>query len=167
MIKDFGDFKPEIHPETFIAETGVIIGKAKLGIGSSVWYNVVIRADINDISVGCYTNIQDNAVLHVGVEDSVEAGDYTTIGHSAIIHGCKIGNNCLIGMNAVILNGAHIDDNCIVGAGSVVTKGTKIPPNSLVLGTPGKVVRELKPEDLMDINEHARRYVELWRKHYI
>jgi len=166
MIRNFGIYKPEIHPETYIAETGMIIGKAKLGVGSSVWYNVVIRADINYISIGSYSNIQDNAVIHVGMKHSVEIGDYTSIGHGAVIHGCKIGNNCLIGMNAVILNGAHVDDNCIIGAGSVVTQNTKVPPNSLVLGMPGKVIKELKSEELEEINILARRYVELWKEHY-
>jgi carbonic anhydrase/acetyltransferase-like protein (isoleucine patch superfamily) len=166
MIRDFGAFKPEIHPEAYIAETGMIIGRARLGAGSSVWYNVVIRADINHITIGSYSNVQDNAVLHVGMKHPVEVGDYTSIGHGAVVHGCRIGNNSLIGMNAVVLNGAHVGDNCIIGAGSVVTQNMQVPPNSLVLGTPGKVVRELKPEELREINVLARRYAYLWKKHY-
>ncbi len=166
MINDFINFKPDLDEESFIAETGVVIGRVKLGLGSSIWYNAVLRGDINYITIGNHSNVQDNAVLHVGMKHSVEVGDYTSIAHGAVLHGCTIGNYCLIGMNAVVLNGAVIGDNCMVGAGSVITQNMIVPANSLVLGTPGRVVRDIKPEELKEIQVFARRYEYLWRKHY-
>ncbi|MEW6624689.1 MAG: gamma carbonic anhydrase family protein [Bacillota bacterium] len=166
MIKSFKDFVPRIHEEVFIAETSMILGRVNIGLGSSVWYNAVLRGDINYITIGEHTNIQDNAVLHVGLKYPVEVGDYTSIGHGAVVHGCKIGSHCLIGMNATVLNGAVVGDRCIVGAGSVVTQNTRIPPNSLAVGTPAKVIKQITAEELKEISIYARRYEYLWRKYY-
>lgn len=166
LIYDFKNYRPNLNHETYIAETGVVVGRVKLGSGSSIWHNAVVRGDINSITIGSHSNVQDNAVLHVGLKHSVEVGDYTSIGHGAIVHGCKIGNYCLIGINAVVLNGAKVGDNCIIGAGTVITQNMVISGNSLVLGSPGKVVRELKPEELKEIRVLARRYEYLWKKYY-
>ncbi|KUO50714.1 MAG: gamma carbonic anhydrase family protein [Desulfitibacter sp. BRH_c19] len=166
MINEFRQSKPDLDHESYIAETGVAIGRVKLGFGSSIWYNAVVRGDINYITIGDHSNVQDNAVLHVGMKHPVEVGDYTSIAHGAVLHGCTIGNYCLVGMNAVVLNGALVGDNCMIGAGTVITQNMVIPVNSLVVGTPGKVVREIKPEELKEIHVFARRYEYLWRKYY-
>lgn len=166
MIKDLGNQKTNIHPDTFIAETADIIGDVTIGEGSSIWYGTVARGDMNYIKIGKFTNIQDNSTIHVDTPLPTEIGDYTTVGHNAIIHGCIVGNNCLIGMGAIILNGAVIGDNCIIAAGSLITQGAKIPPNSLVMGSPGKVRRELKEEELEKIRKNALIYEEIWKTKY-
>lgn len=167
MIKDLKDKKTNIHPNAFIAETADVLGDVTIGEGSSMWYGSVARGDMNYITVGKYTNIQDNATLHVDTNDPLEIGDYTTVGHNAVVHGCKVGNNCLIGMGAVILNGAVIGDNCIIGAGSLITEGAVIPSNSLVMGAPGKVKRELREDEIETVKYNAVRYEELWRNEHI
>jgi carbonic anhydrase/acetyltransferase-like protein (isoleucine patch superfamily) len=166
MLRNFKEYKPEINSETFIAETAIVIGRVKIGFGSSIWYNAVVRGDINYITIGEHTNIQDNAVLHVAKNNPVLIGDYTNVGHLAVVHGCKIGNHCLIGMNSTILNGAVIGDYCIVGAGAVVPENVSIPSYSLVLGVPARVVRKLKPEDIEEIDTYSKRYEYLWRNFY-
>ena len=130
-----------------------IIGKnIEIGDGSSVWYNVVIRSE-EYIKVGKNTNIQDNAVFHASMSSPIQVGDGCTIGHSTIIHGCKIGNNTLIGMGATVMDGAVVGDNCIVGANALITQRTVIPDNSMVLGSPGKVVRQLTEHEV-EVNRH-------------
>lgn len=167
MIKNLKDKKVNIHGETFMAETADIIGDVTIGEDSSIWYGAVVRGDVNHIRIGKYTNIQDNATLHVGSESPCEIGDYTTVGHNAIVHGCKVGNNCLIGIGAIVLDDAVIGDNSIVGAGALVTSGTVIPPNSLVVGAPGKVIRTIGEKELKLIKDSAVGYVKLWKDQYI
>src|SRR5699024_959518 len=167
MIKEIKDKKPNIHEDIFIAKTADVMGEVTIGKGSSIWYGAVARGDMNYITIGEYTNDQDNATLHVYTESTLEIGDYTTIGNNAVVHGCKVGNNCLIGMGAIILNDAVIGDNCIIGAGAVITEGTNIPVNSLVIGTPGKVRRELSQEEIKIVKYNAVRYEELWRNEHI
>lgn len=167
MIKKLRNRIPSIHEETFIAENSSIIGEVTVGLGTSVWYGAVLRGDINYVKVGEHCTVQDNAVLHVALAHSVDVGDYTNIGHNAVVHGCKIGNNCLIGMGAIVLNGAVVGDNCIIGAGSVVTQGAIIPDNSLVVGIPGKVIRQLTQEEINSNKETAIRYENLWRSEYL
>jgi len=165
MIRDLKGIKPEIHEDAFIAETASIIGNVIIGKGSSVWYGAVIRGDIEKITIGEFTNIQDNSVVHTETGIPTEIGNYTVVGHNAIVHGCTIGNNCLIGMGAIVLNKAVIGDNCIIGAGALVPEGKVIPPNSLVLGVPGKVVRQVTDEEIESIRKNALRYNELYKKH--
>lgn len=167
MIKDLKDKKTNIHEDTFMAETADVMGDITIGKGSSLWYGAVARGDMNYITIGEYTNVQDNATLHVDTNSPLEIGNYTTIGHNAVVHGCKVGSNCLIGMGAIILNDAVIGDNCIIGAGAVVTERTIIPPNSLVIGTPGKVRRKVSEEEIEIIRHNAIRYEELWRNEHI
>lgn len=167
MIKDLKDKKTNVHPETFVAETADVLGNVKIGIGSSMWYGAVARGDMETITIGKHTNIQDNATVHVDTDEPCKIGDYTTVGHNAIIHGCTIGNNCLIGMGAIILNGAVIGDNSIIGAGSLITEQTIIPPNSLVIGSPGKVRRQVTEEEIKAIKENAVRYEVLWKNEHI
>src|SRR5690554_4424499 len=114
MIRELEDVTPQIHPDSFIADTAVVIGDVTIGEGSSIWYGAVLRGDIEDIVVGRYSNIQDNATVHTETDIPTKIGDYTVIGHNAIIHGCTIGNNSLVGMGSTILNNAVIGDNCII-----------------------------------------------------
>ncbi len=166
MIRDLKDKKTNIHPEAFIAETADVLGDVTIGKGSSMWYGAVARGDMSYITIGEYTNIQDNATVHVDTNRPCEIGDFTTVGHNAVIHGCKVGNNCLIGMGAIILNGAVIGDNCIIGAGTLITGRAVIPPNSLVMGSPGEVKRELTVNEIEKVKYNAVRYEELWRNEH-
>ncbi|CAB3289115.1 carbonic anhydrase (gamma family Zn(II)-dependent enzymes) [Methanocaldococcus lauensis] len=144
-----------------IAKTAIIVGDVTIGEYSSVWYNAVIRGDLEKIIIGNYSNVQDCCVIHCSKGYPVRIGDYVSIGHGAVVHGCIIENNVLVGMNATILNGAKIGENCIIGANALVTQNKEIPPNSLVLGVPGRVVRTLTDEEIKSIKENALRYVEL------
>ncbi len=157
------DFLNEIHKANyvFIASTAVVIGKVTLGENASVWYGAVIRGDIAPIFIGARSNIQDNCVIHVNYNMPVTIGEQVTIGHGAIIHGASIGNNCLIGMGAIVLDGAQIGDNCLVAAGAVVPPRSEIPPGSMVAGVPAKVVRELSAETIEANVRNALEYVEL------
>lgn len=152
--------KPTIGNGVYIARGGVVMGDVALGDFSSVWYNAVLRGDINRIVVGHHANIQDNAVVHVAESLPCVIGNYVTVGHSAIVHACTVGDECLIGMGATILDGAVIGEQSIVGANSLVTQGFQIPPGSLVLGTPAKIVRSLSAEERTRVKEWAEHYVQ-------
>lgn len=165
MIKNLKGVKPIIHEDAFVAETADVIGDVEIGEGSSVWYGAVLRGDIEDIKIGKYSNIQDNATVHTETHIPTRIGDYTVVGHNAIVHGCTIGNNSLIGMGSTILNRAIIGNNCIIGAGTVVTEGKIIPDNSMVIGIPGKIVRQVTEEEVEAIKTNAIRYNELYKKH--
>ena len=151
--------KPRLGKGVYIATSGIVLGDVKLGDYSSVWYNAVLRGDINRIVVGHHTNIQDNAVLHLADDFPCILGNHVTVGHSAIVHACKVGDEVLIGMGAIILDGAVIGAQSLIGAKALVTQGTKIPPGSLVLGTPAKVVRKLTPEERAGLKHWADKYV--------
>ena len=167
LIKPFQHKSPHIHESAFVAETAAVIGDVVIGARASIWYGVVLRGDINSIRIGDETNIQDNAVVHVDDEkrggDNGRAviGNRVTIGHGAIIHACRIGDNSLIGMGAVVLSRAEIGENCIVAAGAVVKEAMIVPPNSLVAGTPAVIKSTLTPEKIAGLAPHAIRYAEL------
>ncbi len=144
----------------FIAKSADVVGKVKLGNFISVWFQTVIRGDVDTITIGDRTNIQDGTVVHVAPGYPTVIGNGVSIGHNAIIHGCEIGDNVLVGMGAIILNGAKIGDNSIVGAGSLVTQGKAFPPNSLILGSPAKVVRALTSAEIEEIRQNADDYLE-------
>ncbi|MDR7870477.1 MAG: gamma carbonic anhydrase family protein [Tissierellaceae bacterium] len=167
MIKEIDGKLPNIHKDTFVALSADIIGDVTLNEGSSIWFGAVARGDINSIEVGKFSNIQDNVSLHNEANHPLQIGDYTTVGHNAVVHGCTIGNNCLIGMGSIILNGAVIGNNCLIGAGSVVTEGMNIPPNSLVMGTPARVKRELTEAEIQSIKNNSVRYNNLWKEKYV
>ncbi len=150
-----------IHESVFRAEGSRLIRKVAIGEQSSIWYNAVVRGDVEGIRIGKRSNVQDNAVVHVTNDFPVEIGDDVTIGHGALVHGCKIGNCTLIGMGAIIMNGAVIGDHCIIAAGALVTGGTVIPEGSLVVGRPAKVVRQLTEEQIQSIQYNADHYVKL------
>lgn len=163
MIRDFEGIKPEIHESVYVSESAEIIGKVSIGENSSVWYTSVIRGDDEYIKIGKNTNIQDGTVIHG--ELKTEIGDNVTIGHRAIIHGAKVGNNSLIGMGAILLDGAEIGEFSIVGAGALVTSGKKFPDGMLIIGSPAKAVRELTDEEKKGLLKSADMYVETAEKH--
>jgi len=141
-----------------------IVGDVRIGDGSSVWYNAVLRGDLEPIEIGRCSNIQDNCVVHTSRGYPVRVGDCVSVGHAAVLHGCIVADNVLIGMNSTILNGAVIGENSIVGAGAVVTSGKEFPPGSLIIGTPARAVRELSDEEIESIRDNARRYALLARE---
>ncbi len=152
--------KPKLGAGVYIAKSAAVMGDVRIGDYASVWYNATVRGDINYIEIGRGTNIQDNAVLHLADEYPCIVGDFVTVGHSAIIHACTIGNEVLVGMGAIVLDGAEIGDQCLIGAKALVTQKTKIPPGSLVLGAPARVMRQLKPEERAGLKTWAEKYVE-------
>lgn len=149
-----------IHSTVYIAEGAIVRGEVSIGEESSVFFHATVRAQNAKISIGRQTNIQDNCVLHVDPGEVLEIGDGVTIGHSAVVHCRKVGDNSLIGMGAILLNGAVIGKNCIIGAGALVTKNTVVPDGALVLGQPGKAVRELTEEEIEANRRNALHYVE-------
>jgi len=164
MIKNFQTLHPKIHETAFVAENAVIIGDVEIGAESSVWYNCVLRGDVNYIRVGERTNIQDGSIIHVsGKTHPTVLEDEVTLGHRVTLHGCYVERGSLIGIGATVLDGARIGANSLVGAGSLVTPNTQIPPRSLVLGSPGKVKRELSDEEVSDLEKFWRNYVALSR----
>jgi carbonic anhydrase/acetyltransferase-like protein (isoleucine patch superfamily) len=149
-----------IDESVFIAPGAQIVGNVQIGKDSAVWYNAVVRGDSSTVIIGERTNIQDLACLHVDKQYKLEIGDGVTIGHSAIVHGCIVGSNVLIGMGAIIMNGAHVGNNCIIGAGALVTENTMIPDGSMVYGSPAKVIRQLTDEEVEGIRKNADLYVQ-------
>ena len=156
--------KPRIHESGYIAPTAVIIGDVEIAEGVSVWDGAVLRGDVAPIRIGKNTNVQDNVVIHVDYNEPTIIGENVTIGHLATVHGAKIGNNVIVGINAVVLNGAEIGDGSVIGAGAVVTSGTKIPPKSLVLGIPAKVIKQDEKFEKMAI-ENGEIYQRLRDEH--
>lgn len=153
------DFYPEVGERVFLAEGAKIIGRAKLGDHSSIWFNSVIRADVNQIIIGKNTNVQDMCMFHVTEMNDLVIGENTSFGHSVVLHGCTIGDGCLIGMGAIILDGAQIGNNCLVAAGSLVSPGKKFPAGSLIKGRPAVVERPLTPEEVQRVSNHYKSYL--------
>lgn len=151
---------PEVHESCFIAPSAAVIGNVKMAEGSSVWFNCVLRADNDCINIGENSNVQDGSVLHVDPGFPLNIKSNVIVGHKVMLHGCTIGNNTLIGMNAVVLNGATIGDNCIIGANALVTEGTDIPAGSMALGSPAKVVKQLDENTIKMLAGGAQHYVE-------
>jgi carbonic anhydrase/acetyltransferase-like protein (isoleucine patch superfamily) len=150
--------KPILGRDVYLAKGAAVLGDVTIGDHSSVWYNAVLRGDINRIVVGHHTNIQDNALIHVEDELPCLIGNYVTIGHLAIVHACTVGDEVLIGMGATILDGAKIGEHSLIGANSLVTQRTQIPPGSLVLGSPAKVARALNAGELDGLRNSAEKY---------
>lgn len=164
-IYRLGDETPTIHESVFIADNAAIIGKVSLNENVSVWFSAVLRGDNELISVGRGSNIQDGAILHTDPGFALTLGNDVSIGHQAMLHGCTIDSNTLVGMQAVILNGALIGRNCLVGAGAVVTEGKVFPDNSLILGAPARVARQLNDEDIGRLKQNAGSYIQR-RQHF-
>jgi len=157
--------KPAIHPTAFVAPGADVIGDVTLEEESSVWFQTVLRADINRIHIGPRSNVQDGTVVHLADDYPTIVGELVTVGHKALLHACTVGDEVLVGMGAIILDGAEIGARSIIGAGALVTGGKKIPPGSLVLGAPGKVVRQLDLQEQADIKTWALKYVEVSRRY--
>jgi carbonic anhydrase/acetyltransferase-like protein (isoleucine patch superfamily) len=164
-LHEFDGKKPKIHPEAYVSPRASLLGDVEIGEDSSVWEFAVIRADMNYIKIGKGTSIQDNATVHCEFMNPTTIGDYVTAGHNSMIHGAEIGNNVVVGIGAIVLSGAKIGENSVIGAGAVVTERTEIPPNSLVLGMPGKVVKEISETMREGFKMNAQLYVELSKKH--
>lgn len=156
---------PAVSSAAFVAPNATVLGAVTLGAQSSVWYGCVLRGDINSIEVGEGSNVQDLTMVHLADNHGVKIGRYTTIGHSAIVHACEIGDECLIGMGATVLDGAKIGDQCIVGANALVTQKFEAPPGSMILGSPAKVVRALTTEERGSIRKWALKYIEVAKAH--
>jgi len=154
---------PLVSPEARVAENATLAGDVTLAEGANIWYGAVLRADFAAIRVGKGSNVQDNAVLHVGPGIAAELGENVTVGHGAILHGCTVGDNCLIGMGAILLDRCVIGAGSIVAAGSLVTQGTVIPPNSMVMGSPAAVKREVRPPEAIGTLANAQMYCEAAR----
>jgi carbonic anhydrase/acetyltransferase-like protein (isoleucine patch superfamily) len=152
--------QPKLGRDVYIAKGAVVLGDVTLGDYSSVWYNAIVRGDINRIEVGHHTNIQDNAVVHLADDFPCIVGNYVTVGHSAIVHACTVGDEVLIGMGAVILDGAVVGQQSLIGARALVTQGMEIPAGSLVLGSPAKIVKSLSAEDRAQLKTWATKYVD-------
>jgi carbonic anhydrase/acetyltransferase-like protein (isoleucine patch superfamily) len=151
---------PVIHENSWVADDAKIIGNVEIGENSSVWFNTVVRGDINAIRIGRYVNIQDGAIVHVGPspEHFTTVGDYVSVGHNATLHGCKIHNEVLIGIGAIILNGAVVESQSIVAAGALVRVGDRVPGGVLFAGVPGKIVRDLSAAEIKGLREHPEGY---------
>ena len=156
---------PKIHDSVFIANGAQVMGNIQLDEASSVWYNAVLRGDINKIHVGYGSNIQDGCILHMENDLPCRVGQYVTVGHMANLHACCVEDYCLVGIGAIILSGAHIGKGSVIGAGSTILENTTIPPFSLVVGTPGKVIRST-PDDIIAYHKKwAEKYINLAKKH--
>ncbi|WP_442593574.1 gamma carbonic anhydrase family protein [Neobacillus sp. D3-1R] len=154
------DKKPKVHESVFTAPGSHIIGDVTIGKESTIWFNAVLRGDEGPITIGERTSIQDNVTCHLYEGSPLVVGDEVTVGHNAILHGCKIGNRSIIGMGSTILDGVEVGEECIIGANSLIPNGKKIPPRSLVVGSPAKVVRELTDRDLELIQLSIDSYVQ-------
>jgi len=158
-IYEYDGQRPKVDPTAYVHEQATLIGQVRLGAGASVWPQAVLRADNEPIHIHAKSNVQDGAVLHTDPGFPLQVGEGVTIGHQAMLHGCTVGDNSLIGIQAVVLNGARIGKNCLVGAGALVTEGKEFPDNSLILGSPAKVVRELSEEAITALRANAQSYV--------
>ena len=164
MIYQLGERRVRAEGEYFVAESATVIGNVLLQANASVWFNAVIRGDNELVTIGENSNVQDGSVLHTDPGSPLLIGSHVTIGHKAMLHGCTVGDNSLIGINAVLLNGVKIGRNCLIGANALVTEGKEIPDNSMVLGSPGRVVRELTPPEIEGLRKSALHYVENARR---
>lgn len=155
-----GDKQPTIHESCFVAPSASLIGDVQMAENASVWFNCVVRADNDTIAIGENSNVQDGSVLHVDEGQPIEISRNVTVGHKVMLHGCSIGENTLIGMNAVVLNGAKIGCNCLIGANALVTENMQIPDGSVVLGSPAKVVKQLSDKNMALLKKGAEHYVQ-------
>ena len=164
-VYQLDDRVPEMHETAWVAGSAEVIGDVKLGEGASVWFGAVLRGDTDTITVGRGSNIQDNSVLHADHGVPLNIGENVTVGHQVMLHGCTIGNNTLIGIQAVILNGARIGNNCLVGAGALVTEGKEFPDGSMIIGSPAKAVKQLSEAQIEGLKRSAEHYMENARRY--
>ncbi|MFC8831241.1 gamma carbonic anhydrase family protein [Streptomyces sp. NPDC057137] len=165
LIAGVGGSEPVIDPTAFVAPTSVVLGEVTLAAGSSVWYQTVLRADGGPIVIGADSNIQDNCTIHVDLGSPATIGERVSVGHNAVLHGCTVEDDVLVGMGATVLNGAYIGAGSLVAAQALVPQGMRVPPGSLVAGVPAKVKRELTEEEREGIRLNAAVYLELAKRH--
>ena len=165
MIYDFENNTPILHKESWAASNAVLIGKVILKKDANVWFNVVLRGDIETITIGECSNVQDGCVFHTDPGCPLTLGKNVTVGHLVMLHGCEIEDDTLIGIGSIILNKAKIGKNCIIGANTLIPENKVIPDNSLVLGSPGKIVREVTDKEIEEIKENAKHYVENYKRY--
>lgn len=166
MIIEINGFESKIHSETVIMKTAVVIGAVEMKYKSSIWFNAVIRGDLERIVIGEYSNIQDGSVVHTSKNHPTIIGDNVVVGHNVNLHGCTIGNNCLIGIGAIILDGCEIGENSMIAAGTLIPPGKKIPPNSMVMGNPYQITRETTDKEIKRIKEISLYYFDLIAQYY-
>ena len=165
MIYDFEGHTPKLDPNSWVASNSVVIGKVELKKDSNIWFNVTLRGDVEPITVGEGSNVQDGSVVHSDPGCPVVIGKNVTVGHLVMLHGCVIEDDCLIGIGSTILNKAKIGKNSIIGANALITENKVIPERSLVLGSPGKIVRQVTDEEIKSIKENAEHYVANYKKY--
>ena len=165
MIFDFANNLPTLHKDSWVASNAVLIGKVVLKKDVNIWFNVVIRGDIESITIGEGSNVQDGSVFHTDPGCPLTLGKGVTVGHMVMLHGCEIGDDTLIGIGSTILNKTRIGKNCIIGANTLIPENKVIPDRSLVLGSPGKVIRQVTDKEIEDIKENAKHYVENYKKY--
>ena len=165
MIYDFEKNVPEVHTEAWVASNATVIGRVKLKKNSSIWFNAVLRGDIELITIGENSNIQDGSVLHTDPGYPLTIGKGVTVGHMVMLHGCQISDDTLIGIGSIILNNAKIGKNCIIGANTLITENKVIPDNSLVVGSPGRVLRKVTDEEIKAVLENGKHYVDFSKKY--
>ncbi len=165
MIHNFEKNTPTLHKDSWVASNAVLIGKVILKKEANIWFNVVLRGDIEPITIGEGSNVQDGSVFHTDPGCPLTLGKSVTVGHMVMLHGCTIEDDCLIGIGSTILNKAKIGKNSIIGAHALITENKIIPERSLVLGSPGKVIRQVTDEEIEGIKENARHYVENFKKY--
>lgn len=163
MIHSYGERTPTIAPTAFVAAGAQIIGGVEIGEQASIWFNAVLRGDINDVRVGTYSNIQDNSTLHVADEWPCVVGNYVTVGHGVNLHGCTVEDEVVVGMGAVIMNGVVVGRQSVVGAGALIPPNTNIPPRSLVVGVPAKITKELSESEAVGNKYWAEKYARVSR----
>lgn len=159
MQYKINNLAPKVSPKSYIAPTAVVIGDAQLADNVSIWFNVVIRADMDTVTIGQNSNIQDGSILHVDKGFPLTIGDNVTVGHKVMLHGCSIGDNTLIGMNAVVLNGAKIGKYCVIGANALITENMEVPDGHMALGSPAKVVKTIDDKTKTLLLKSAEHYV--------
>jgi carbonic anhydrase/acetyltransferase-like protein (isoleucine patch superfamily) len=165
MLYDLGDRKPSVHPSSFVADSAQVIGSIRLEQDASVWFNAVLRGDNELITIGRESNVQDATVIHTDAGLEVRLGRGVTVGHRVMLHGCEVGDYSLIGIGAIVLNRAKIGKHCLIGAGTLITENKVIPDRSLVLGSPGRVMRQVSDNELRVLEGSAAHYVQNARRY--
>ena len=159
-IYELDGVAPQVHTQAWVAPSAQVMGQVSVGAGASIWFGTVVRGDTERITIGADSNIQDASVLHADAGQPLVIGERVTVGHQAVLHGCTVGDESLIGIGAIVLNGAKIGKNCLVGAGALVTEGKEFPDGSMIVGAPAKVVRQLTPEQIELLRHSAQHYID-------
>lgn len=167
MVRSFNEISPKVHETAFVTDDAIVIGDVEIGEDSSVWFGSIIRGDVNYIRIGARTNIQDMTVIHVSSNTHATViEDEVTVGHRVVLHGCHVEHGCLIGIGAILMDGVRVGAQSLVAAGTLLTPGTQIPPRSMVMGSPGRVRRELTEDEIAYLDRSWQNYVEL-KAHYL